>query len=140
VPEAAEVLHTLQKQNHHCAIVTSAWRKLAEIRTIAAGLPVPKVIVPVDEIRNGKPEGSLRAAEKLGVAPEDADSHLPGDQQGEEKEKRTEPDGIRFRSISLDGKRMANLPHLGSCCEPAYSSSHQKVEENVQLESVCEPR
>jgi hypothetical protein len=103
VPEAAEVLHTLQKQNHHCAIVTSAWRKLAEIRIIAAGLPVPKVIVPVDEIRNGKPEGSLRAAEKLGVAPEDADSHLPGDQQGEEKEKRTEPDGIRFRSISLDG-------------------------------------
>jgi len=55
------------------AIVTSAWRKLAEIRIIAAGLPLPKVIVPVDEIRNGKPdpEGFLRAAEQLGVAPED---------------------------------------------------------------------
>jgi mannitol-1-/sugar-/sorbitol-6-phosphatase len=73
VPGAAEVLHTLQKQNHPWAIVTSAWRKLAEIRIIAAGLPLPKVIVPVDEIRNGKPdpEGFLRAAEKLGVAPED---------------------------------------------------------------------
>ena len=73
VPGAAEVLHTLQKQNHPWAIVTSAWRKLAEIRIIAAGLPLPKVIVPVDEIRNGKPdpEGFLRAAEQLGVAPED---------------------------------------------------------------------
>jgi sugar-phosphatase len=34
-------------------------------------LPLPKVIVPVDEIRNGKPhpEGFLQAAERLGVAP-----------------------------------------------------------------------
>jgi sugar-phosphatase len=73
VPGAAEVLHTLQKQNRPWAIVTSAWRKLAEIRVIAAGLPLPKVIVPVDEIRNGKPnpEGFLRAAEQLGVAPEE---------------------------------------------------------------------
>jgi sugar-phosphatase len=73
VPGAAEVLHTLQKQNHPWAVVTSAWRRLAEIRIIAAGLPLPEVIVPVDEIRNGKPdpEGFLRAAEKLGVAPED---------------------------------------------------------------------
>ena len=71
VPGAAEVLHTLQKQNHPWAIVTSAWRKLAETRVIAAGLPLPKVIVPVDEIRNGKPdpEGFLHAAEQLGVAP-----------------------------------------------------------------------
>jgi mannitol-1-/sugar-/sorbitol-6-phosphatase len=73
VPGAAEVLHTLQKQNYPWAIVTSAWRKLAEIRIIAAGLPLPQVIVPADEIRNGKPdpEGFLRAAEQLGVAPED---------------------------------------------------------------------
>ncbi len=62
VPGAAELLHTLQKQNHPWAIVTSAWRKLAETRVIA-----------VDEIRNGKPdpEGFLHAAEQLGVAPEE---------------------------------------------------------------------
>jgi len=73
VPGAAEFLHLLQKQNHPWAIVTSAWRKLAETRIIAAGLPLPKVIVPVDEIRNGKPdpEGFLRAAKQLGVAPKD---------------------------------------------------------------------
>jgi sugar-phosphatase len=73
VPGAAEVLHTLQNQNYPWAIVTSAWRKLTEIRVIAAGLPLPRVIVPVDEIRNGKPdpEGFLRAAEQLGIAPED---------------------------------------------------------------------
>ena len=73
VPGAAELLHALLQQNCPWAIVTSAWRKLAEIRVIAAGLPLPGVIVPVDEIRNGKPdpEGFLRAAEQLGVAPED---------------------------------------------------------------------
>jgi sugar-phosphatase len=73
VPGAAEVLHTLQKQSYPWAIVTSAWKKLTETRVIAAGLPLPRVIVPVDEIRNGKPdpEGFLRAAEQLGVAPEE---------------------------------------------------------------------
>jgi sugar-phosphatase len=73
VPGAAEVLHTLRKQNQPWAIVTSARRKLAETRVIAAGLPLPKVIIPVDEIRNGKPdpEGFLLAAEQLGVAPEE---------------------------------------------------------------------
>ncbi len=37
----------------------------------AAGLPLPKVIVAVDEIQNGKPhpEGFLCAADRLGVPP-----------------------------------------------------------------------
>src|SRR5215470_12268218 len=71
VPGAAQVLHALQ--NHPWAIVTSAWRTLAEARVLGAGLPLPNVIVPVDEIRNGKPhpEGFLHAAERLGVAPEE---------------------------------------------------------------------
>jgi sugar-phosphatase len=71
VPGAAQLVHALQ--NHPWGIVTSAWRTLAEARIIAAGLPLPNVIVPVDEIRNGKPhpEGFLHAAERLGVAPEE---------------------------------------------------------------------
>jgi mannitol-1-/sugar-/sorbitol-6-phosphatase len=73
VPGAAEILQTLQQQNRPWAVVTSAWRKLAETRIIAAGLPLPRVIVPVDEIRNGKPdpEGFLQAAQRLGVASEE---------------------------------------------------------------------
>jgi sugar-phosphatase len=73
VPGAAEILKIMQTQNHPWALVTSAWRKLAETRVLAAGLPLPTVIVPIDEIQNGKPdpEGFLRAAEQLGVAPED---------------------------------------------------------------------
>jgi sugar-phosphatase len=73
VPGAVEVLHSLKGQNCPWAIVTSAWRKLAEIRIIAAGLPLPEVIVPIDEISNGKPdpEGFLHAAAHLGVAPEE---------------------------------------------------------------------
>lgn len=73
VPGAAEILHALQELDHPWAIVTSAWRKLAETRVLGAGLPLPRVIVPVDEIRNGKPdpEGFLLAAAQLGVAPEE---------------------------------------------------------------------
>ena len=38
---------------------------------MAAGLPLPTVIVPIDEIRKGKPdpEGFLHGAAHLGVAP-----------------------------------------------------------------------
>lgn len=73
VPGVAEVLHSLQEQNQPWAVVTSAWRKLAETRVLAAGLPLPTVMVPIDEIENGKPdpEGFLHAAAQLGVAPEE---------------------------------------------------------------------
>lgn len=73
VPGAAEILNVMLAQNHPWALVTSAWRKLAETRVLAAGLPLPTVIVPIDEIKNGKPdpEGFLEAAAQLGVRPED---------------------------------------------------------------------
>ncbi len=45
VPGAAQAIHALQ--DRPWAIVTSAWRTLAEARVTAAGLPLPKVIVPV---------------------------------------------------------------------------------------------
>jgi mannitol-1-/sugar-/sorbitol-6-phosphatase len=53
------------------AVVTSAWRRLAEIRLGYAGLPTPRVLVTADDIREGKPhpEGYLRAAAGLGAAP-----------------------------------------------------------------------
>jgi sugar-phosphatase len=68
---AMQVVGALRK--HPWAIVTSARRTLAEARVTAAGLPLPKVIVPADEIRNGKPdpEGFLRAAELLEVPPKE---------------------------------------------------------------------
>lgn len=52
------------------AVVTSAPRGLAERRIQEAGLPLPQVLVPADEIRMGKPdpEGYLKAAGMLGVA------------------------------------------------------------------------
>jgi mannitol-1-/sugar-/sorbitol-6-phosphatase len=70
VPGATQVLQAIA--GHSWAIVTSAWRTLAEARISAAGLPIPKVMIPVDEIRNGKPhpEGFLQAARLLGVPPE----------------------------------------------------------------------
>jgi sugar-phosphatase len=53
-------------------VVTSAQRLLAERRLKTAGLPIPDVLVPVDEIERGKPdpEGYLKAAKLLRVAPD----------------------------------------------------------------------
>lgn len=55
----------------HWAVVTSAWRRLAEIRLDCAGLEIPEVLVTADDIERGKPDpdGYLRAAARLGVAP-----------------------------------------------------------------------
>ena len=63
-----ELLATLPPE--HWAVVTSAPRKLAELRIQAAGLPLPRVLVPVDEIERGKPhpEGYLKAARQLGFS------------------------------------------------------------------------
>lgn len=60
-------------QEGRWAVVTSAHRSLAESRLQAAGLPVPDVLVPVDEIQRGKPdpEGFLSAARQLQVEPKD---------------------------------------------------------------------
>ena len=54
-------------------IVTSGHRTLAEGRLRAVGLRVPVVMVCGDEVANGKPdpEGFLRGAALLGVAPGD---------------------------------------------------------------------
>jgi sugar-phosphatase len=52
------------------AVVTSAPRQLAETRIQGAGLPLPRVLVPSDEVAKGKPhpEGFLKAARILNVA------------------------------------------------------------------------
>ncbi len=54
------------------AVVTSCGRALAQARLAGAGLPEPAVLVSADDVRRGKPdpEGYLRAAALLGVAPE----------------------------------------------------------------------
>jgi sugar-phosphatase len=54
------------------AVVTSAGHALAATRLASVGLPVPAVLVGADDVLHGKPapEGYLRAAAALGVAPE----------------------------------------------------------------------
>ena len=55
------------------AIVTSAVRELAERRLAAAGIAPPPVMICAEDVVNGKPdpEGYRKAAEKLGVSPQD---------------------------------------------------------------------
>lgn len=55
------------------AIVTSAPRLLAEARILAAGLPMPAVLVAAEDVERGKPapDPFLLGARKLSVAPAD---------------------------------------------------------------------
>jgi mannitol-1-/sugar-/sorbitol-6-phosphatase len=72
VPGAGEILRSLPRDA--VALVTSADRILADVRMDAAGLAMPATAVTADLVTRGKPhpEGYLRAAELLGVAPGDA--------------------------------------------------------------------
>jgi mannitol-1-/sugar-/sorbitol-6-phosphatase len=71
VPGAAALLDRLPPEGW--GVVTSAWRRLAEMRLRAAGLPVPPVLVTADDVARSKPdpEGYLAAAALLGIAPAD---------------------------------------------------------------------
>lgn len=79
IPGAAELLRALEGARH--ALVTSADLGLARARLAASGLRVPDVAVTADDVKASKPnpEGFLRGAELLGVAPADCvvfeDSH-----------------------------------------------------------------
>ncbi|MFI6762849.1 HAD-IA family hydrolase [Micromonospora sp. NPDC050417] len=72
VPGAAQLLAALPAGTW--ALVTSAGRALAEARMVAAGLPLPPVVVSAEDVTAGKPspEGYLLAAQRLGFAPEQA--------------------------------------------------------------------
>jgi sugar-phosphatase len=72
VPGAPELLACLPPDA--VALVTSASRDLAGVRMAAAGIGIPAVSVMSEDVERGKPhpEGYLRAAALLGVAPVDA--------------------------------------------------------------------
>jgi mannitol-1-/sugar-/sorbitol-6-phosphatase len=72
VPGAVEFLAALPATS--VALVTSAARPLVASRMGAIDLPVPATIVTAEDVARGKPapDAYLRAAELLGVAPEDA--------------------------------------------------------------------
>ncbi|MCE0486519.1 HAD-IA family hydrolase [Ornithinimicrobium sediminis] len=70
LPGAVEALTALGPR---AAIATSATRGLALARLHAAGIPLPEVIVTVEDITHGKPhpEPYLLAAERVGADPAD---------------------------------------------------------------------
>lgn len=85
IPGAEAVLRAVGQRPW--AVVTSAPRNLAVTRIRAAGLPLPGVLIPADEIQQAKPEpeGYLLAAERLGIHPKDCvvfEDTVPGIQAG----------------------------------------------------------
>lgn len=70
VPVPGAIRTVKSVQGGAWAVVTSAPRRLAEIRLETTGFPVPEVLVPADEIERGKPDpqGFLLAARHLGIA------------------------------------------------------------------------
>jgi sugar-phosphatase len=73
IPGALALLAALTAQDRRWAIVTSAWRRLAELRLTAAGVGVPHHLYTSDEVARGKPDPLpyLTAASALGVDPRD---------------------------------------------------------------------
>jgi HAD superfamily hydrolase (TIGR01509 family) len=70
-PGALELLADLDARGVPWTIVTSADRQLAKARLDAAGIPLPPLMVTVEDIGAGKPdpEGFLLGAQRLGVTP-----------------------------------------------------------------------
>ncbi len=71
LPGALDLLASLP--GGRWAVVTSGRRPLATARLAAASLPVPSVLVCAEDVTAGKPDpaGYRRAAEALGLVPED---------------------------------------------------------------------
>lgn len=69
IPGAADVIRVAQEGRW--AVVTSAKRRLAEMRFRVTGLPLPKALITADLIHRGKPDPEcyLLAAEFLKTAP-----------------------------------------------------------------------
>jgi sugar-phosphatase len=55
------------------AVVTSAPHRIAKVRLLACGFPLPEVLIGADDVRRGKPdpEGFLAAARQVEQAPAD---------------------------------------------------------------------
>ncbi|WP_062263711.1 HAD-IA family hydrolase [Endozoicomonas arenosclerae] len=71
IPGSIEFLSQINKDDW--AIFTSASRELALRRLKAASIPIPKILITVEDVTYGKPnpEGYIMAAEKLGVTTEE---------------------------------------------------------------------
>jgi len=70
IPGAATFVASIPAER--TALVTSAPLLLAKTRMTDAGVPMPPVVVPAEDVTHGKPdaEGYARAAELLGLRPE----------------------------------------------------------------------
>ncbi|MCL3861409.1 HAD-IA family hydrolase [Actinotalea sp. K2] len=109
LPGASRALHAVDAPGRS-AIVTSCTRRLAQARLVATGLPVPRVVVTVDDVTRGKPdpEPFRLGADRLGVRPEDClvvEDATAGVQAGEAAGAAT----LALTTTAADGRIEADL-------------------------------
>jgi HAD superfamily hydrolase (TIGR01509 family) len=70
-PGVPALLAVLARRALPWAVVTSADDRLARVRLATAGIPIPEVLITVEQVAHGKPapDGYLAAAARLGVPP-----------------------------------------------------------------------
>jgi sugar-phosphatase len=120
VPGAEEAVRVAQMGRW--AVVTSAKRRLAEMRFRVTGLPLPDALITADLIHRGKPDPEcyLLAAKSVGT--------LPGD-------------CIVFEDAfaGVEAGRRAGMPVVGVNTGGDLSGTDALIENFLQLEIVYEP-
>jgi sugar-phosphatase len=114
IPGARDLLTTIAIP---WAVVTSAPRELAVRRMVAAGLPLPDVLVSAEQVERGKPhpDGYLRAAELVAVVPADCvvfEDAEPGVRSAVEAGTRVVVVGDLSSSYAAGLERVADLRHV----------------------------
>jgi mannitol-1-/sugar-/sorbitol-6-phosphatase len=106
LPGALNLLRTIPEARW--TIVTSASRRLAEVRLRAAGLPVPRHLVTASDLQRGKPfpDPYIKGAEVLGISPADcvvAEDAASGVRSGKSAGARV----LGLRTTSTDAELLA---------------------------------
>jgi sugar-phosphatase len=129
VPGAAELLATLQSVPW--AVVTSGSRLMATTRLRFTELPIPPVLITADDVVQGKPapEGYLKAANLLGINPQDCiviEDAPPGIEAGRAAQATVIGVATTYPPTALRAASLC-IPNLTSLTATTYQADQQAI-------------